>query len=64
MSPELMYAVAAATPALVALAIVCAAALVCIVAICRAHRSETVMVVRALPELAATLLRYRRRPRP
>ncbi|MFC5174979.1 hypothetical protein [Streptomyces mutomycini] len=39
------------------------AAVVCIVALCRANRSDTVAVVRALPELAATFLRYRRRSR-
>jgi hypothetical protein len=49
-------------PVLLALGIICAAA-VCIVALFRAQRSDTVAVVRALPELTATFLRYRRRPR-
>lgn len=47
---------------LVALGILCAAA-VCIVALIRAERTDVVAVVRALPELASTLARYRRRPR-
>ncbi|MFB7411388.1 hypothetical protein ACFCZ2_29835 [Streptomyces sp. NPDC056202] len=46
----------------VAFGILCAAA-VCVVALFRAHRTDTVAVVRALPELAATLLRLRRLPR-
>ncbi|MFI5474563.1 hypothetical protein ACIA6D_30540 [Streptomyces cacaoi] len=33
---------------------------VCVVAILRAHRSDVVAVVRALPALAAALLRRRR----
>ncbi|MFD5728450.1 hypothetical protein ACFWMT_20475 [Streptomyces sp. NPDC058368] len=39
------------------------AAFVCIVALCRAERSDVVAVVRALPELTAAFLRYRRKPR-
>lgn len=46
--------------ALVGLAILAAAA-VSITAILRAHRSDVVAVVRALPDLAATLMRWRRR---
>ncbi|TFE54713.1 hypothetical protein E3E14_07225 [Streptomyces sp. ICN441] len=49
-------------PVLIVVGIACAT-IVCIVAICRAHRTDTVAVLKALPELAATLLRYRRRPR-
>ncbi|MFJ5725018.1 hypothetical protein [Streptomyces sp. NPDC093149] len=41
-----------------ALVPVCAA-VVCVVAICRARRSDVVAVVRALPGLAAALLRRR-----
>ncbi|OEJ20793.1 hypothetical protein AR457_41695 (plasmid) [Streptomyces agglomeratus] len=55
-------------PTLLVLPLICVfgiffAAVVCIVALCRANRSDTVAVVRALPELAAIFLRYRRRPR-
>ncbi|MFD7324190.1 hypothetical protein ACFV9D_24325 [Streptomyces sp. NPDC059875] len=39
------------------------AAVVCVVALFRAHRTDTVAVVKALPELTATILRLRRRPR-
>ncbi|WP_097968730.1 hypothetical protein [Streptomyces sp. or20] len=46
--------------AVVALAVLCAA-LVCVVAIVRADRRDVVAVVRALPELAATLTRFRRK---
>ncbi|MFE2210326.1 hypothetical protein [Streptomyces rubiginosohelvolus] len=46
--------------ALVALTVLCAA-LVCVTAIVRADRRDVVAVVRALPELAATLTRFRRR---
>ncbi|MEV7660139.1 hypothetical protein AB0O39_39085 [Streptomyces anulatus] len=45
--------------AVVALAVLCAA-LVCVVAIVRADRRDVVAVVRALPDLAATLIRFRR----
>ncbi|GAA3918682.1 hypothetical protein GCM10022244_29870 [Streptomyces gulbargensis] len=38
-----------------------AAAAVSITAILRAHRSDVVAVIRALPELAATLMRRRHR---
>ncbi|MFE0733924.1 hypothetical protein [Streptomyces sp. NPDC058855] len=38
-----------------------AAVAVSITAILRAHRSDVVAVVRALPDLAATLMRWRRR---
>ena len=48
--------------AMLCTAILCAT-LVCTVALLRANRSDVVAVVRALPELAATLIRYRRRPR-
>ncbi|MEU8598801.1 hypothetical protein ACH475_14030 [Streptomyces globisporus] len=44
---------------LAALAVVCTA-FVCIVAIARADRRDVVAVVRALPELAAVLVRFRR----
>nr|CAA56753.1 unnamed protein product [Streptomyces viridosporus] len=47
----------------VALAVLCAA-LVCVTAIVRADRRDVVAVVRALPELAATLIRFRRKRRP
>ncbi|NXY99543.1 hypothetical protein HYE82_35265 [Streptomyces sp. BR123] len=47
-------------PLLLVVGLLCAA-LVCVVALCRAHRTDTVAVVRALPELAATFLRYRRK---
>lgn len=46
--------------ALVGLAILATAA-VSVTAILRAHRSDVVAVVRALPDLAATLMRWRRR---
>ncbi|GGT60112.1 hypothetical protein GCM10010271_74110 [Streptomyces kurssanovii] len=49
-------------PLILGVGILCAA-VVCIVALCRAHRTDTVAVVKALPELAATFLRYRRGPR-
>ncbi|MFE5963180.1 hypothetical protein [Streptomyces rubiginosohelvolus] len=42
-----------------ALAVVCTA-FVCVVAIARADRRDVVAVVRALPELAAVLIRLRR----
>ncbi|MFE4594154.1 hypothetical protein [Streptomyces laurentii] len=48
--------------AVVALGFLCTTG-VCVVALLRADRTDTVRVVRALPELAATLLRLRRRPR-
>ncbi|MFD3334655.1 hypothetical protein ACFWV1_18650 [Streptomyces sp. NPDC058700] len=41
-------------------ALLCATA-VCMTALLRAHRSDVVAVIRALPELAATLMRWRRR---
>ncbi|MCX4482384.1 hypothetical protein OG890_00220 [Streptomyces anulatus] len=37
------------------------AAVVCVVAIVRAERRDVVAVVRELPELAAVLIRFRRR---
>ncbi|OEJ22492.1 hypothetical protein [Streptomyces subrutilus] len=49
-------------PVLLVVGIVCAA-VVCVVALCRADRTDTVAVVRALPELTSTFLRYRRRKR-
>jgi hypothetical protein len=51
-----------ALPWILGLGVLCAA-LVCIVALVRADRTDTVAVVKALPELAATFLRYRRGPR-
>ncbi|MFC8496025.1 hypothetical protein ACFUJU_35560 [Streptomyces sp. NPDC057235] len=50
----------AAMLAVLCVALVCATA-VCVTAILRVHRSDVVAVVKALPELAATLLRWRRR---
>ncbi|MFD3651751.1 hypothetical protein ACFWUT_35295 [Streptomyces cyaneofuscatus] len=47
---------------LVGLAVLCAA-LVCVVAILRAERRDVVAVVRALPELAAVMIRFRRQRR-
>ncbi|MFC5170629.1 hypothetical protein [Streptomyces mutomycini] len=52
--------IALATALIVGSGLLCATA-VCIVAICRAHRTDVVAVVRALPELALTLVRRRRR---
>lgn len=49
-------------PLLITVGVLCVT-VVCIVALCRAHRTDTVAVVKALPELAATFLRYRRGPR-
>lgn len=49
-------------PLLLVLGVICAAA-VCIVALLRADRSDTVDVVRALPSLVTAFLRDRRRPR-
>ncbi|MEU1895687.1 hypothetical protein [Streptomyces pristinaespiralis] len=51
-----------ALPWILGLGVLCAA-IVCIVALFRADRTDTVAVVKALPELAATFLRYRRGPR-
>ncbi|MFJ8078978.1 hypothetical protein ACIQ7Q_34865 [Streptomyces sp. NPDC096176] len=48
-----------ALPWILGLGVLCAA-FVCIVALFRADRTDTVAVVKALPELAATFLRYRR----
>ncbi|MFF5428126.1 MULTISPECIES: hypothetical protein [Streptomyces] len=50
----------AAVLVLLALAIL-SATIVSVTAILRAHRSDVVAVVRALPDLAATLMRWRRR---
>lgn len=50
-------------PVLLVLGGIVCAATVCIVAICRAHRNDTVAVLKALPELTSTFLRYRRGPR-
>ncbi|WP_327170027.1 hypothetical protein [Streptomyces subrutilus] len=44
------------------LAITCAA-VVCVVALCRAERTDVVATVRALPDLVATFLRHRRKKR-
>ncbi|MFJ3638038.1 hypothetical protein [Streptomyces sp. NPDC090112] len=41
-------------------ALVCAT-VVCVVALCRAHRTDAVAVVRALAELVAVFTRYRRK---
>jgi hypothetical protein len=49
-------AVAAAVPLVLGLALLCAT-LVCLVAILRAHRSDVVTVIGALPRLVAALLR-------
>lgn len=46
---------------LVLLAGVVCATLVCVVALCRAHRTDIVAVVRALADLVAAFLRYRRK---
>ncbi|WP_331718206.1 hypothetical protein OG280_41555 (plasmid) [Streptomyces virginiae] len=46
---------------LVLLTGVLCATVVCVVALCRAHRTDTVAVVRALADLVATFLRYRRK---
>lgn len=46
-------------PLTLCLGLICAA-VVCVVALSRAHRTDTVDVVRALPELAAVFLRFRR----
>jgi hypothetical protein len=51
-----MDAFAAVAAVVLALALLCST-LVCIVAICRAHRGDVVAVLRALPELVAALLR-------
>ncbi|MEU5416584.1 hypothetical protein [Streptomyces clavifer] len=53
-----MDAVTLAAAAVLALALLCAT-VVCIVAICRAHRGDIVAVVRVLPELVAALRRRR-----
>ncbi|MFD3940238.1 hypothetical protein ACFWSP_35435 [Streptomyces sp. NPDC058618] len=37
------------------------ATVVCVVALSRAHRTDVVAVVRALPELIAAFIRYRRK---
>ncbi|WP_181160597.1 hypothetical protein [Streptomyces solincola] len=37
------------------------ACVVCIIALFRAERADTVAVLKALPEVVATLLRFRRR---
>ena len=50
-------------PLLVGLFCIALVAVVCIVALLRADRADTVAVVKALPELVATLLRFRRRAR-
>jgi hypothetical protein len=41
-------------------ALVCAT-VVCVVALCRAHRTDAVAVVRALADLVAVFTRYRRK---
>lgn len=41
-------------------ALVCAT-VVCVVALCRAHRTDAVAIVRALAELVAVFTRYRRK---
>ncbi|MFF3677370.1 hypothetical protein ACFYYS_25745 [Streptomyces sp. NPDC002120] len=43
-------------------ALVCAT-IVCVVALCRAHRTDAVAIVRALAELVAVFTRYRRKKR-
>ncbi|WP_405668314.1 hypothetical protein OG379_39470 [Streptomyces sp. NBC_01166] len=52
--------IALAAVLIIGLGLLCATA-VCIVALCRAHQGDVVAVVRALPELALTLARRRRR---
>jgi hypothetical protein len=51
--------IALAAAVTIGLGLLCGTA-VCIVAICRAHRTDVVAVVRALPELALALVRRRR----
>ncbi|MCX5278423.1 hypothetical protein [Streptomyces virginiae] len=46
---------------LVLLVGVLCATVVCVVALCRAHRSDTVDVVRALSELVSVFTRFRRK---
>ncbi|MCX4451631.1 hypothetical protein [Streptomyces sp. NBC_01789] len=53
-----MDAVTLAAAGVIALALFCAT-VVCVVAICRAHRGDVVNVVRVLPELVAALRRRR-----
>lgn len=50
---------ATAVPLALIVALLCAT-VVCLAAICRAHRTDVVAVVRALPDLALALLRRRR----
>lgn len=47
-------------PLVVGAPMVLCAAVVCVVAIVRADRRDVVEVVRALPELAAVMIRWRR----
>lgn len=54
--PAMLFAV----PLILALGVICLT-VVCVVALLRAHRTDTVSVVRALPDLAAVFLRRRRR---
>ncbi|MFD8663571.1 hypothetical protein ACFV1V_33850 [Streptomyces globisporus] len=52
--------IALAAALVIGLAVFCAT-VVCVVALCRAQRTDVVAVVRELPELAHTLARRRRR---
>ncbi|MFD3353422.1 hypothetical protein [Streptomyces fradiae] len=59
---DVLFALALPLPLVLCLGLICIT-VVGVVALRRAHPSDTVAVVRALPELAATFLRYRRRTR-
>ncbi|MFE2090680.1 hypothetical protein [Streptomyces sp. NPDC059460] len=56
---EAIALLATAVPLALVVALLCAT-VVCLAAICRAHRTDVVAVVQALPDLALALLRRRR----
>lgn len=51
------------TLALVLITALLCATVVCVVALCRAHRTDTVALVRALAELVSVFTRYRQKKR-
>ncbi|WP_147982868.1 hypothetical protein [Streptomyces sp. gb1(2016)] len=58
MPVDYLALLATAVPVALIVALLCAT-LVCVVAICRAHRDDVVAVLRALPGLVAALLRWK-----
>ncbi|MFD5489475.1 hypothetical protein ACFWIV_28875 [Streptomyces virginiae] len=60
--PTILVSLVSLVPIALLVALVCAT-VVCVVALLRGHRSDTVAVVRALAELVSVFTRYRRKKR-